>query len=270
MSIERRKTSWFDTPSFIAGRNLTPLVFMDLIAELMRQIRPDISCGLHQGTQLDFSVPHLSMELRDRTTVASKTPTFVANVREGTLHRQFYSNVFRFRMYAATQAQAESDASWFERMIHDYIGFIRGSGVDAISFTRGMGRDLDRDGRVEGAFHAARDYTVTLGELWLKRAVPINHITLRSYSEYELITQTVTQADYATAAGLVDDALVYVSEVYQGPYVFVEGLDYAVVDGGIKWLTEQPPVPYVITYYRPRLRGSAEIDLPAPPEVVGS
>lgn len=270
MSEERRDLTWFeaDTPSYRMGGNLTPMAFMDAFGALMRQVRPDISYGLHHGVEAEFELPHMSIELRSRSPHTGSAGQYWKQTRGGNWFRQQYNNTFRIRIYTANQIQAEEEAAKLERIVIDYKAYLRYAGVDSITLAMGMGRDLDRDGRVSEACYATRDFNVLLGEVWLERAMPIQLISLRSYTGYELVTENVTGPIFAETQGRLEDPPVYVVNVTQRGYSFVEGLDYAVGDEGISWAMEVPPVPYVVTYYRKRLRGSAEIDLPLPAETV--
>lgn len=265
MSVDRSDRSWFqaDTPSYKMGGNLTPLAFMDVFGAIVRQVRPDLSYGMHQGAEIETGLPHLSIELRSRTYYNGKAGSYWRQTASGNWFRQQYMNVFRMRIYAQTQAQAEEEGSRLEKLLIDYRPFLRYSGVDDLTFSQGMGRDIDRDGRVAGANYTTRDYNVLLGEVWLERATPIRLISLSSYTGYEPVTELVTGPVYATTQGRLENPPAYVMSVTQGGYSFVEGLDYTVTGDGLSWLMEIPPTPYVVTYYRTRLRGSAEIDLPA-------
>lgn len=272
MSVVRRDTTWYqsDPASYRMHKSLTPLAFMDIMAELIRQVRPDLNVALHQGTAIDLDLPCITMELRSRTTISGKHPNvLVDDHRRGRLMRHIFQNAFRFRIYAASQAQAEEEAIRFEHLWVDYKGFIRNSGVDAFAFDKGMGRDLDRDGRVDGAYYATRDYNVTLGEVWREQDIPIRLISLRSYSGYELVTEVVTAPIFQDRGGKLEDIPDWMVSVEQGAYTFIEGIDWILEDDTIIWGMDNPPLPYTVTYYRKTLRGSAEIDLPAVSEAGG-
>lgn len=262
---------WIENPppSYLLVRpaNVSPMGFVDVFAAIAAKVHPEWSVGLHNGTQLQMNMPHVSISLRHRVR-DNQIPKEKGFSRGYVYKRYRFTNTMRFRMYCLSMAEAEEQGWYLEKFMMDYRANLRHYACDDIRPIQALGYESDPEGRIDNTFHVAKDYTVILGEIIVVRDEPIKSVTLGVSVDTETIKETVDSTKYKLVGGVLDNPPIFVYGVDQGPsYTYVEGLDYTVTPAGIEWLMENPPMPYYVTYSH--LAPERVLELEQPAELAG-
>jgi hypothetical protein len=244
---------WWDRSIRLRSRggNLSPLAFIELVQALYRRVRPEVTVTADKPTATTAQLPHISIRmLRRETGQDGKQAKVRVTYDDGTrVLGQRFHHIFRFYVHGETFAQTELEAQLLEHFLRDYRGWLLENGVQQFAFQGGGSDSLSIQGGQEVPT-SYRDYEVVLEELKFDRNPPIKLVelitsgVLREHTEWFSLENCDPIADRQVLAF----PPVWVTHVWQGDYLFVQGVDYVVEPWGIQWLSSRP-VPYAVRYF---------------------